>query len=376
MKRKNILVTQSSMPSYEEYISEIKDCWDTHWLTNMGEKHQQLEERLQEYLKVKRASLFSNGHMALELAIQAFDLSGEVITTPFTFASTTHAIVRNGLQPVFCDIDAVTLTIDSSKIEELITDKTTAILPVHVYGNVCEVEAIEKIAKKHGLKVIYDAAHAMGVFFQGKGIGTYGDASIFSFHATKVFNTIEGGAVCSENDELYEKLYTLKNFGITSDGMVEGIGANAKMNEFEAAMGLCNLRYIEEYIEKRKKITERYGKNLKNVEGITLRTYQENVKTNYAYFPVLVDQKTYGLSRDELHEVLKKEGIYTRKYFSPLTSSFTCYQGMFPIQDTPIAAKAAAEVLTLPLYSELSLEDVDWICGIIIQSRGKKHEIS
>lgn len=252
MKEK-ILVTRSSMPSLEEYVEMIKPIWDTHWLTNMGENHNKLQEQLQEYLQVDGVSLFTNGHLALELLIQAMELTGEVITTPFTFASTTHAIVRNGLTPVFCDIDPETYTMDAEKIESLITEKTSAILPVHVYGNVCNVQEIEKIAKRHNLKVIYDAAHAFGVKVGEKGIGAFGDASMFSFHATKVFNTIEGGAIAYSEAALEDKLYNLKNFGIADEETIESIGSNAKMNEFQAAMGLCNLLHITEEIQKRKK---------------------------------------------------------------------------------------------------------------------------
>lgn len=238
----SILVTQSSMPEFDEYINEIKDIWDTHWLTNMGSKHKRLQAELKEYLKVENIDLLTNGHMALELSMQALGLTGEVITTPFTFASTTHSIVRNNLTPVFCDINPNDYTIDVDKIEELITEKTSAIVPVHVYGNVCNVEAIQALADKYNLKVIYDAAHTFGVRYKGKGIGSFGDVSCFSFHATKVFNTIEGGAVCFKDKAFGEEIYNLKNFGIHGPVEVSGIGANAKMNEFCAAMGLCNLK--------------------------------------------------------------------------------------------------------------------------------------
>ena len=262
-----ILVTRSSMPDLEEYIDEIKDLWETHWLTNMGVKHQELQAKLVEYLNVKNVELLTNGHMALELSMQAMNLQGEVITTPFTFASTTHAIVRNGLKPIFCDINPVDFTIDVTKLESLITDKTCAIVPVHVYGNVCNIDEIDRIAKKYGIKVIYDAAHTFGVEYKGKGIGTFGDASCFSFHATKVFNTIEGGAVCYTNESFGRALYRLKNFGIKDQETVDGIGANAKMNEFCAAMGLCNLKHVDNEIEKRKKVYERYISHLEKIEG-------------------------------------------------------------------------------------------------------------
>ena len=251
---KNILVTQSSLPSYEEYIEEIKDIFESKWLTNMGQKHQKLESKLIQKLKVNNISLFTNGHMALYTALKALDLKGEVITTPYSFSSTTHAIVQNGLTPVFCDINEEDYTIDVNKIEELITEKTCAILPVHVYGHVCDVEKIEKIAQKYNLKVIYDAAHVFGVEINGRGIGSYGDISMFSFHATKVFNTIEGGALSYNNSNLKDKIEKLKNFGINGPDKVEYVGMNCKMNEFCAAMGLCNLRHFEEEISKREKV--------------------------------------------------------------------------------------------------------------------------
>ncbi len=361
-----ILVTKSSMPNIDEYFNEIKDLWESHWLTNMGIKHQKLEKELKEYLEVKNISLMTNGHLSLELAIQAMNLTGEVITTPFTFASTTHAIVRNGLKPVFCDISPKDYTIDITKLESLITDKTSAIIPVHVYGNVCNVEEIDKIAKKYGLKVIYDAAHTFGVKYKNKGIGSYGDASIFSFHATKVFNTIEGGAVCFNDESYGKKLYKLKNFGIKDETVIDGVGSNAKMNEFQAAMGLCNLKHIDEEIMKRKHVVERYISNLKDVKGIQLPFVQENVESNYAYFPIVVDEKEYGSSRNEIYEELKKHEIYSRKYFYPLTNTFECYNGMFDVNQTPVALYISKRVLTLPLYADLALADVDRICKIIL----------
>ena len=363
-----VLVTQAAMPALDEYIEEIKSIWETHWLTNMGEKHKALQQKLQEYMRVENVELLVNGHMAIELTLQAMDLKGEVITTPFTFASTTHAIVRNGLEPVFCDICADTYTIDADKIEALITDKTCAIMPVHVYGNVCDVEKIQKLADKYHLKVIYDAAHTFGVEYKGRGIGTYGDASCFSFHATKVFNTIEGGAVSYRDSKLGEKLYNLKNFGIRGQEKVEGIGANAKMNEFQAAMGLCNLRHIDEQIDKRRKVVERYQKGLKDVCGIVLWHGQEDVKSNYAYFPILV-QDEYGLDRDELYDVLSAHNIFPRKYFYPLTNTFECFANKYDVSQTPIAFRISKEVLTLPLYADLDLEVVDRICEIIVQNR-------
>lgn len=360
-----ILVTRSSMPTLEEYVEEIRDIWDTHWLTNMGEKHKKLQKSLVEYLGVENVELLTNGHMALEMVMQAMELQGEVITTPFTFASTTHAIIRNGLTPVFCDIKPDDFTIDVSKIEALITDKTCAIVPVHVYGNVCDVEAIEAIAKKHGLRVIYDAAHAFGVTYKGMGAGSFGDASCFSFHATKVFNTIEGGAVCFRDLELGRKLYNLKNFGIRDEETVESVGANAKMNEFQAAMGICNLRHIDEEIGKRKKVVERYRERLGTVEGIQLNVIQQNVQSNYAYFPIMVEKETYGMDRNALFEKLKEKNVYARKYFYPLITQFDCYRGQFNKAVTPQAKEISEKVLTLPLYADIPLETVDNICNII-----------
>ena len=282
-----INVTRSSMPDIEEYIDEIRDIWENHWLTNMGPKHRKLQEKLKEYLGVENVELMTNGHMALELTLQAMNLQGEVITTPFTFASTTHAIVRNGLVPVFCDVDPVTFLIDIEKLESLITDRTCEILPVHVYGNICDMEEIEHIAHKYELKVIYDAAHAFGELYRGQSIGLFGNASCFSFHATKVFHTIEGGAVCFKDEHLGKILYGLKNFGIQNAEEVSAVGANAKMNEFCAAMGICNLRHVDNEIEKRRIVTERYQENLEGIDGITLRQYQSDVKNNYAYFPII-----------------------------------------------------------------------------------------
>lgn len=365
----NILVTRSSMPPMEEYIEEIKELWETHWLTNMGAKHKQFQADLTDYLGVDHVELLTNGHMALELTLQAMNLQGEVITTPFTFASTTHAIVRNGLTPVFCDIDPVTYTMDAGKIESLITDRTCAIMPVHVYGNVCDVEEIDRIANKYELKVIYDAAHSFGETYKGKGIGTFGNASCFSFHATKVFNSIEGGAVCYKDEELGEKLYQLKNFGIHNAEEVTGVGANAKMNEFCAAMRLCNLRHVEEEIAKRKKVVERYMQRLQDVPGIQLNTYQKDVKQNYAYFPVVFDEKAFGVSRNEVFQHLAEHGIGARKYFYPLTNSFECFNKAFDVMQTPVALHIAKRVLTLPLYADLQVEDVDRICDLIVSMK-------
>lgn len=360
----NIFVTQASLPPFEEYIQEIREIWETHRLTNMGAKHVGLNDDLKAYLDVDNIELLSNGHMALELSMQALNLKGEVITTPFTFASTTHAIVRNGLKPVFCDIKSSDFTIDENKIEALITDKTSAIVPVHVYGNICNVEAIDKIAKKYNLKVIYDAAHSFGERYKGVAVGNFGDVSCFSFHATKVFNTIEGGAACYRDKELGLEIYRLKNFGIRGPEVVDGIGANAKMNEFSAAMGICNLRHLPEQLEKRKKCYERYVSNLEGVEGIQINCIQSQVESNYSYFPVIFEDE-YGLTRDEIFDKLAEHNFYARKYFYPLTNMFDCYAGMYDVSETPIALDISKRVLTLPFYADLDFETIDKICDII-----------
>lgn len=363
----NIFVTRSSMPPLDEYIKEITPIWDSHWLTNMGEKHRLFQQQLIQYMGVGDVELLTNGHMALELSIQALGLHGEIITTPYTFASTTHAIVRNNCEPVFCDIDPDDFTIDTSKIEALITDRTVAILPVHVYGNICNIEELERISQKYGLKVIYDAAHTFGETYKGRGIGTFGDASCFSFHATKVFNSIEGGCVCYRDKEFGKELYRLKNFGIKDEDTIDGIGANAKMNEFCAAMGICNLRHIDEEIEKRKKVYNRYYDRLSGVAGIQLNCRQTDVKSNYSYFPIVIDENIFGQSRDSIKSILNQNGIGSRKYFYPLTSAFDCFKNKFDVNLTPIALNICRRVLTLPLYSDLEISSVDRICDMILK---------
>lgn len=361
-----IYVTRSSMPPYEEYIEAIRPLWDTHWLTNMGIYHAELEQKLKDFLDVKELSLMSNGHMALELAIQAFGFpeGAEVITTPFTFISTTHAIVRNHLKPVFCDVKPEDGTIDEGKIESLITEHTVAIIPVHVYGNVCNVEEIQRIADKYSLKVIYDAAHAFGVKYRKKGIGSYGDASVFSFHATKVFNTIEGGAVAFTDPKLCGKLYNLKNFGIRGEELVTEVGANAKMNEFSAIMGLCNLKHIDQAIAGRKTLYKMYEQELKDIPGIRIFKTRQGTEKNYGYFPILVTEE-YPLSRDELYERFKQKGIYTRKYFYPLTSDQACFKNKYRSVELGFARWLAKRVLALPIYEGLSIENIFYIVKII-----------
>lgn len=362
-----IPMMRSFVPSFEEYCHEIRPLWDSRMLTNMGKLHKSFEEQLTAYLGVSQVSLFANGHLALEMTLQALHLYGEVITTPYTFVSTTHAIARSNLTPVFCDIREDDFTIDPEQIEERINKNTVAIVPVHVYGNVCDVHAIDRIAKKHGLKVIYDAAHAFGVRYQGRGIGNFGDASMFSFHATKPFHSVEGGAVTFDDPALGQILYDLKNFGIHNTESVEGIGANAKMSEFHAAMGLCNLRHIDAIIEHGRGVAERYNSRLRQVPGLYSSCWQENpdVQPNYAYYPLIVDETKFGRTRDELMAVLAEADILTRKYFYPLISDLSCYRNIYSSGRTPVAQTLSRRVLTLPMFSELEDEDVDRICDVI-----------
>jgi dTDP-4-amino-4,6-dideoxygalactose transaminase len=362
---KKINVTRSSLPDFTEFVNKIKDLWETRHLTNFGDKHKLLEKELSNYLKVRNVSLFTNGHIALEYALELLGLSGEIITTPFTFVSTVNSILRMNCKPVFCDINENDYNINISMIESLITDNTVAIMPVHVYGNPCDVYAIEELAKKHGLKVVYDAAHAFGIEIDGKGIGSFGDLSMFSFHATKVFHTIEGGALTYNNEDLKHKLESLKNFGITNQEEVEYVGGNGKLDEFRSAMGLCNLENIDHEINNRKMVVTRYEEVLDGVHGIKLIKDLPNVKRNYAYMPVLFDN--YKKNRDEIFEELKKENIFSRKYFYPLISDFACYKDNYDSNETPVAKHIAKNILTLPLYADLSLEDVDRICEIILR---------
>ena len=365
----SINVTRSSMPEFDEYCAEIRDIFESRWLTNMGVKHHALQKELETYLGIEHVTLFTNGHLALETVLTAMNLpkGGEVITTPFTFASTTHAISRCGLIPVFCDVNDRDFTMDVSKVEALITEKTVAIVPVHVYGNMCDVETLQEIAERHHLKLIYDAAHTFGVRYKGKSPACFGDAVMFSFHATKVFHTIEGGAVCYHDDGMVQLLDDLKNFGIRGPEEVAYVGGNAKMNEFQAAMGLCNLRHLEGEIGKRRAADERYRSRLGNVPGIRLCAPQKDVTPNHAYFPVIFDD-AYQYDRDTVFNKLKEYNIIARKYFYPLTNSFDCYRDLptAGVEKTPVAQYAATHVLTLPLFAGLSVEDVDRICDIVL----------
>ena len=363
-----IQVTRSSMPDFNEYCEEIRDIWDSRWLTNMGAKHDQFRAELEAYLGVPHVTLFSNGHLALEGAIASmgFPDGAEIITTPFTFVSTTHAIHRNRLTPVFCDIRESDYTMDPEKIETLITEKTCAILPVHVYGNLCDTERIGAVAKKHGLKVIYDAAHAFGETLDGKNAASFGDMSMFSFHATKVFHTIEGGMVSYADDALTQPLDDVKNFGIRGPEEIAGSGGNAKMNEFQAALGICNLRHLQEEIAKRKAIADIYTERLSGREGISICADRPGLVRNYGYFPVVLDGP---YDRDDLHSYLAENQIFTRKYFYPLTSSVKCYRDCTGASETPVAEFVSAHVLTLPLYADLAAEDAERICELIIKRR-------
>lgn len=364
--RKGVFVTKPSLPPLEEYVEYLKRIWEKSTLTNMGPLHEEFREKLSEFLDVDICVPSCNGHMALELALQALNLKGEIITTPYTFASTTHAIVRNGCTPVFCDVRESDCTMDPEKIESLITEKTVAILPVHVYGMPCNVEKIEKIAKKHGLKVIYDAAHAFGVKIGEKNISSYGDVSMFSFHATKSFNTIEGGCAVIKDYNVAVRFYQLINFGIMGEENVAFVGANAKMNEFEAAMGLCNLVHFEENRLKRKAVYEIYERELAGIDGIRmLKPYRRDVERNYSYCPVFYDEEVLGVSRDTVYKKMAEHNIFTRKYFYPLTSEFDCYKSLGYNGETPVARRLSRQVLTMPFYADLEKETVVEICNLL-----------
>ena len=369
MNNERINVTRSSMPTFDEYIAELKSVWESRWLSNRGAASIKFEEMLKEYLGVEEVYCFANGHVALEVAIDGLFLpkGGEIITTPYTHCSTTHAIVRNGLTPVFVDVEEKNYTINPKLVEEAITDKTVAIVATHVYGFPCDVEAIETIAKKYNLVVVYDAAHAFGVEYKGVGIGNFGDLAMFSTHATKVFHTIEGGIVTYKHKDA-ERLIPMRkivNFGFTSQEDITYIGTNARMNEFEAVMGICNLRHIDDEIEKRRAATERYWERLDGVKGIYLPKPGADVKWNYAYFPAIFDG--YKYDRNQVQANLAEENIYARKYFYPITNEAACYIEQFGNANVPIAKHAADTILSLPMYADLTIEDVDRICDEILK---------
>ncbi|GHV44205.1 aminotransferase [Bacteroidia bacterium] len=362
-----ITVTSPLLPDLQEFIPYLEDIWARKWLTNNGHYHQKLENALAEYLKVPFVSLFTNGTLPLITALQALRISGEVITTPFSFVATTHSLWWNGIKPVFVDIEPNTCNIDAAKIEAAITPKTTAIMPVHVYGYPCDTERIQEIADKYGLKVIYDAAHAFGVEIGGKSILEYGDMSTLSFHATKVYNTIEGGALICRDAETKKRIDYLKNFGFAGETEVVAPGINGKMDEIRAAYGLLNLKQVDNAIDNRKNIAELYRKGLQNVEGISFMADIENVRHNYSYFPIFVDTKKYGITRDELYNKLKENNILGRRYFYPLISTFSTYRGLDSArpENLPVATKIADSVICLPMYAGLSENEVKRVMEII-----------
>ncbi len=360
-----ITVTSPLIPPLEKFIPYLQKIWDNKWLTNNGEMHQELEKQLADYLGVKYISLFSNGTLALISALQALNITGEVITTPYSFVATTHSIFWNKCTPVFVDIEPMYCNIDPKKIEVAITDKTTAIMPVHVYGNSVDTIAIQKIADKYHLKVIYDAAHAFGVKKNGVSILNAGDLSVLSFHATKIYSTIEGGAVVCHSQEMKHHIDNLKNFGFRGETTVEEPGINAKMNEVQAAYGLLSLKYIDEAIAKRKQIVEYYRTALHGINGISYISEQNGVEYNYAYFPIFVDEEKYKMSRDTLYEKLKQNNIFGRRYFYPLISTFEPYKKLSSAQNLHVAKKIAEQVLCLPLYPDLKYHDIDKIINLI-----------
>jgi len=362
-----IYVTQPALPPLEEFTEYLKKIWDSKILTNNGPFHQQFEKELAQYLGVKYLSLFSNGTLALVTALQALRITGEVITTPFSFVATTHALWWNNIKPVFVDIEPEYFTLDPDKIEAAITPQTTAIMPVHVYGNPCKVDAIQKIADTYGLKVIYDAAHAFGVTINGQSILNFGDLSVLSFHATKVFNTFEGGAIVCHDEKTKQRIDFLKNFGFADEITVVAPGINAKMNEFQAALGIVQLKHVDEYIEKRKQIAELYRKELSKIKGIRVLNDIEGVRHSYTYFPILIDEKEYGKSRDDVYEMLKKHNIYGRRYFYPLISQFPTYRGLpsANAENLAIANYVTYQIICLPFYSELNHNKIDYIIKLL-----------
>lgn len=358
-----ITVTSPLLPPLEEFIPYLKDIWERKWITNNGHYHQELEKALCEYLKVPYLSLFTNGTLPIMVALQALRITGEVITTPYSFVATTHSLWWNGIKPVFVDIDPATGNLDPDKIEAAITPKTTAIMPVHVYGKPCDTERIKEIADTYGLKVIYDAAHAFGVEVNGKSILNAGDMSTLSFHATKTYNTIEGGALICHDAETKKRIDYLKNFGFAGETTVIAPGINGKMDEVRAAYGLVALQHVDGAIAKRKEIAQLYRNKLRSVRGISFFEDMENVKHNYSYFPIFVDEKQYGITRDSLYEKLKSNNILGRRYFYPLISEFSTYRGLPSAtkENLPNAHKLADSVICLPMHNELNNQDVSRI---------------
>ena len=369
MDKSIITVTSPLLPSLDEFTESLKEIWGSKWITNNGQFHQKLEAALAEYLKVPYVSLFTNGTLPLLTALQALRITGEVITTPYSFVATTHALWWNGIKPVFVDIDPSTGNIDPQKIEAAITPRTTAILPVHVYGKPCDTEAIQSIADKYGLKVIYDAAHAFGVEVNGESLLNAGDMSTLSFHATKVFNTIEGGAMVMHDEKTKQRIDYLKNFGFANEIEVVGPGINSKMDEIRSAYGLLNLKQVDAAIAARQKVAVAYRKALRNVDGISFWDDMPGVRHNYSYFPIFVDAEKYGMTRDELYVKMKDQGVWGRRYFYPLISEFSTYRGLESSRpdNLPNAHRMADTVICLPMHHALSENDLNRIINSIIK---------
>ena len=370
MENKVITVTSPLLPSLDDFIPYLQDIWNRKWLTNNGHYHQELEKALCEYLKVPYISLFTNGTLPLMCALQALRITGEVITTPYSFVATTHSLWWNGIKPVFVDIDLDTCNIDPEKIEAAITPKTTAIMPVHVYGKPCNMERIQSIADKYGLKVIYDAAHAFGVKMNGKSVLNAGDMSTLSFHATKVYNTVEGGALICHDEKMKKRIDYLKNFGFAGETEIVAPGINGKMDEIRAAYGLLNLKQVDVAIEARRQVAIRYREALRKVSGINFMEDMPGVSHNYSYFPIFVDARKYGMTRDELYFKMKEQDVLGRRYFYPLISEFSTYRGLESArpENLPVAHKVADSVICLPMHHALSVDDVRRILEIIAKN--------
>ncbi len=360
-----VTVTKPSLPPLEEYVALLKDIWDRQWLTNNGHYHEMLEKELTEYLGVPYLSLFCNGMIALQVGLQALRITGEVITTPFSFPATTHALYWNHCTPVFCDVDPVTGNLDPERVESLITQKTTAILPVHVYGTPCDTAALQKIADTYGLKVFYDAAHAFGVKVAGSSLLNQGDLSMLSFHATKVYNTAEGGALITRDPVMKKRIDYLKNFGFADEVTIVAPGTNGKMNELQAALGLVQLKYIDAEIRKRKEICALYRNSLAEINGIRLLPESDQIEANYSYMPVFVDPNRYPVTRDVLYEGLRSKGYFGRRYFYPLISEFPAYRRLPSSADLSHATELSRQVICLPIYSEMPKDAVEAICQIL-----------
>lgn len=368
MEKKVITVTSPLLPSLDEFMPYLQDIWNRKWLTNNGHYHKELEKALCEYLKVPFISLFTNGTLPLITALQALRITGEVITTPYSFVATTHSLWWNGIKPVFVDIDPITCNIDPEKIEAAITPKTTAIMPVHVYGTPCDTIRIKEIADKYGLKVIYDAAHAFGVEVDGESVLNAGDMSTLSFHATKVYNTIEGGALICHDEETKKRIDYLKNFGFAGETEVIAPGINSKMDEIRSAYGLLNLKQVDKAIESRKNTANKYRKVLKNIKGLRVLEDIPKVKHNYSYFPVFVDSEVYGKTRDELYYKMKENNVLGRRYFYPLISEFSTYKGLESAkkENLPVANRIADSVICLPMYNGITDTEIDIILNQLI----------